>query len=93
MASAADMAEAAVRCGDRGAGEDALAAFTPLAEASGTQTILGLLARARALLADDDVAEPEYQRAIEHLRKDRVPLELARSRGMAPSAAASQGRP
>jgi DNA-binding CsgD family transcriptional regulator len=79
MASAADVAEAAVRSGDRGAGDDALAAFTPLAQASGTPTILGLLARARALLAGDDAAEPEYQRAIEYLRQERVPLELARS--------------
>jgi DNA-binding CsgD family transcriptional regulator len=79
MASAADVAEAAVRGGDRGAGEEALAAFTPLAEASGTPTILGLLARARALLAGDDAAEPEYRRAIEYLGQERVPLELARS--------------
>jgi DNA-binding CsgD family transcriptional regulator len=78
MASVADVAEAAVRCDDRAAAESAIAAFTPLAEASGTLLILGLLARARAL-AGDDAAEPEYQRAIECLRRERVPLELARS--------------
>jgi DNA-binding CsgD family transcriptional regulator len=79
MASAADVAEAAVRSDDRAVAESAVAAFTPLAEASGTPLVLGLLARARALLADDDAAEPEYQRAIECLRRERVPLELARS--------------
>jgi hypothetical protein len=63
MVSVADVVEAAIRCDDRAAAESALAAFTPLAQASGTPLILGLLARARALLADDDAAELEYRQA------------------------------
>jgi len=77
--SVADVAEAAIRCDDRAAAESALAAFTPLAEASGTPLILGLLARARALLADDDAAEPEYRQAIEYLQQSQIAQELART--------------
>ena len=79
MVSVADVAEAAIRCDDRAAAESALDAFTPLAEASGTPLILGLLARARALLADDDAAEPEYRQVIEYLQQSLVAPELART--------------
>ena len=72
--------EAGVRCGDRAAAIGALEAFTPLALASGTPLALGLLARGRALLADDDQAEAEYQQSVEHLRQSRTVPELARSR-------------
>ena len=73
--------EAGVRSGDREAATAALEAFTPLALASGTPLALGLLARGRALLADDDdQAEAEYRRSVEHLRQSRTVPELARSR-------------
>src|SRR5262249_57729016 len=70
---------AGVRSGDREAAPAALAAFAPLAEASGTHMALGFLARGRALLADDDHAEAEYRRSIDHLRESRVVPALARS--------------
>jgi DNA-binding CsgD family transcriptional regulator len=72
--------EAGVRSGDLEAATAALEASTPLALASGTHMALGLLARGRALLADDDQAEAEYQQSIEHLRQSRSVPELARSR-------------
>jgi len=71
--------EAGIRSGDREAATAALAAFAPLAEASGTHMALGFLARGRALLADDDHAEAEYRQSIDHLKQSRVVPALARS--------------
>ena len=51
----------------------------PWALASGTDLALGLLARSRALLADDDHAEAEYRLAIDHLQRCRLVPELARA--------------
>jgi hypothetical protein len=56
FAAFADVVEAGTRCGEREAAATALAAFTPWALASGTDLALGLLARSRALFADDDHA-------------------------------------
>ena len=74
-----EVVEAGTRSGDREAAAAALAAFTPRALAGGTHLALGWLARCRALLADDEHAEAEYQLAIEHLRQCRVVPELARA--------------
>jgi len=65
----------------RGAGDAtaALEAFAPWALASGTGLALGLLARSRALLADDGQAEAEYRLAIDHLQRCRLVPELARA--------------
>src|SRR5579859_2872060 len=75
----AEAAEAGTRSGNRTAAAAGLEAFTPWALASGTHWALGLLARSRALLADDAQAEPEYQLAVEHLRQCRLAPELARA--------------
>jgi DNA-binding CsgD family transcriptional regulator len=48
--------------------------------ASGTDWALGIEARSRALLSDGDSAEELYRRAIEHLGRTRVRVELARAR-------------
>jgi DNA-binding CsgD family transcriptional regulator len=74
-----ELIEAGSRCGDRAAATAALISFAPRALASGTHLSLGALARCRALLADDEHAEPEYQLAIEHLRQCRLVPELARA--------------
>ena len=74
-----DIVEAGTRCGDRDAAAAELAAFAPWALAAGTHLALGALARCRALLADDDDAEPEYRLSVEHLRQTRIAPELARS--------------
>jgi DNA-binding CsgD family transcriptional regulator/tetratricopeptide (TPR) repeat protein len=72
--------EAAVRCADRTAAAVALDAAAPWWQACGTPWSLGLLARAQALLADDEQAEEDgYRRSIEHLRQCRITPELARS--------------
>jgi DNA-binding CsgD family transcriptional regulator len=80
FAMPADVVEAGTRCGDRAAAVAALEDFTPWAIATGSHWALGLLARCRALLADDDQAEPQYRLAIEHLRQTRLAPELARAR-------------
>jgi DNA-binding CsgD family transcriptional regulator len=77
-----ELVEAGVRAGDRAAAEDALVRLTPRAEAGGTDWGLGMLAVARALLAeggpaedgraDDGLAEAHYLEAIERL--DRAGL-------------------
>ncbi len=74
-----DVVEAAVRCDDRRAATAALEAFSPRALASGSDWALGLLARCRALLADDEHGEPEYARAIELLERCRIAPQLARA--------------
>jgi DNA-binding CsgD family transcriptional regulator len=75
----AEVVEAGTRCGERETATVALAAYTPWALASGTDLALGLLARSRALLADDDHAETEHRLAIEHLKRCRLVPELART--------------
>jgi DNA-binding CsgD family transcriptional regulator len=80
MGQAAAVIVAGVRSGDRETATAALAAFAPLAQASGTPAALGLLARGRALLTGDDQAEAEYKQSIEHLRQSRAVPQQARSR-------------
>jgi DNA-binding CsgD family transcriptional regulator len=75
----ADVVEAGTRCGEGETATAALEAFTPWAMASGTDLALGLLARSRALLADDGHAEAEYRLAIGHLQRCRLIPELARA--------------
>jgi DNA-binding CsgD family transcriptional regulator len=74
-----EVVEAATRCGEIAAAADALAAFAPQATASGTGIALGVAALCRALLAADDQAEPEYELAIEHLRRSPLRPHLARA--------------
>jgi DNA-binding CsgD family transcriptional regulator len=80
LGAAAEVVEAGTRSGQQEAALTALEAFTPWALASGTHWALGLLARCRALLADDDHAETEYLLAIAHLRQSRIVPDLARGR-------------
>jgi DNA-binding CsgD family transcriptional regulator len=75
----AEVVEAGTRCGERETATVALEAFTPWALASGTDLALGLLARSRALLADDAHAEAEHRLAIDHLQRCRLVPELARA--------------
>jgi DNA-binding CsgD family transcriptional regulator len=75
----AEVVEAGTRCEEHESAAAALKAFTPWALASGTDLALGLLARSRALLADDSQAEAQYRLAIDHLRRCRLVPELARA--------------
>jgi DNA-binding CsgD family transcriptional regulator len=74
-----NVVEAAMRCGDREAATGALASLAERATASGTPWALGLLARCRALVADDLSAEVLYEEALEQLGKTTWLTEVART--------------
>jgi ATP/maltotriose-dependent transcriptional regulator MalT len=74
-----ELIEAAARTGQLDLAGAALERLTVKARASGTGWALGLEARSRALLAEDDVAEDHYREAITQLGRTRVRPELARA--------------
>ena len=74
-----DLVEAAARCGETGIADAALGRLAERALAAGTPLALGLLARSRALLADDADAEALYEKAIGHLEQCRARPQLARA--------------
>ena len=76
----ADAVEATARSGDMDTAHAALARLSERALASGTPWALGLLARARALLATDDEAEALYREAVDHLGRSGVVTDHARAR-------------
>jgi len=75
----AELIEAASRTGRREQGAEALETLSASTSASGTPWALGVEARARALLAEGDAAEPLYREAIERLQPTRLRLDLARA--------------
>ena len=77
--SLVELIEAAVRTGapERAAG--ALQQLCEATSAAATDWALGLQARSRALLADDQTAEPLYLEAIERLGRTRLRAELSRA--------------
>jgi DNA-binding CsgD family transcriptional regulator len=77
--SCAELVEAAVRSGMKDAAVEAHRRICELAEASGTDWVLGVEARSRALLSDVDTAERLYLASIEHLRRTHMRAELARA--------------
>jgi DNA-binding CsgD family transcriptional regulator len=74
-----ELIEAAARGGGREIGADALLRLSETTRASGTDWALGIEARSRALLSEDDAAEPLYLEAVERLARTLVRVELARS--------------
>jgi DNA-binding CsgD family transcriptional regulator len=74
-----DLVEAAARCGETGLAGAALGRLAERALATGTPLALGLLARSRALLADDADAEPLYEEAVKYLGQCRSVPQLARA--------------
>jgi DNA-binding CsgD family transcriptional regulator len=72
-----ELIEAAVRDGRPDEAADALDRLSERTRASGTQWALGIEARCRALLSDD---ESLYVESIERLARSRAAVELARSR-------------
>ncbi|MEU0941342.1 AAA family ATPase [Streptomyces canus] len=76
----AGMVEAGLRAGDRKAAAMAMERMEERAPLAGTPWALGLLARCRALMSDDDTAEQLYQESVSQLEKVPVAVELAWSR-------------
>ena len=74
-----DLIEAATRTDKRPVALAALERLSERSLASGTELALGLLARSRALLADDSSAENRYNEAIGHLERCQTRPELARA--------------
>ncbi len=75
-----DLIEAAVRSGQAALANAALGRLCERSLASGTDLALGLLARSRALLADEDDADVLFNDALGHLERAVTPPELARAR-------------
>ena len=74
-----ELVEAAMRSGRTDIADAALARLSQSTRAAGTDWALGIEARSRALVTEDDVAEPFYREAIERLGQTRVRVELARA--------------
>jgi DNA-binding CsgD family transcriptional regulator len=72
--------EAAVRVGDRRAAAAALARIKERAPLAGTPWALGILGRCRALMSEEDDAEPLYLESIALLGQVPMALEQAWSR-------------
>jgi DNA-binding CsgD family transcriptional regulator len=75
----AELIESAIRAGTPDLAADAFQRLTAKAQACRTGWALGIQARSRALLSQDDDAEPAFRAAIAHLSRARVRAELARA--------------
>jgi ATP/maltotriose-dependent transcriptional regulator MalT len=74
-----ELIEAAVRSGTAELAADALQKLSNRTRASGTDWALGIEARSRALLSENEAAELLYREAIERLSRTRIRAELARA--------------
>ena len=77
--SAVELIEAATRIGAREDVADAYERLSETTRASGSDWALGIEARSRALLSEDDAADRLYREAIDRLGRTRVRVELARA--------------
>ena len=67
-----DLVEAAARCSELDIAEQALARLSERARASGTAWAQGLLARARALVANGDEADEHFRLALDELSRSTI---------------------
>ena len=74
-----DLVEAAARCSDMDIAEQALARLSERAAASGTPWARGLLARARALVANGDEADEHFRLALDELSRSTIATDTART--------------
>jgi DNA-binding CsgD family transcriptional regulator len=74
-----ELVEAAARSGRPEVAAAALRRLAETTRAAGTDWGLGIEARSRALLSEDDPAEGLYREAIERLGRTRIRVELARA--------------
>jgi DNA-binding CsgD family transcriptional regulator len=75
----AEVIEAAVRCGEDQLARRLLDRLAEMAQASGTDWVLGIESRSRALVSDGDAADSLYREAIQRLAHTLVRFELARA--------------
>ena len=75
----AELVEAATRIGSLELAAEAFERLSAMTSASRTDWALGVEARSRALLSNDEDAEPLYLEAIDRLRRTRVRAELIRA--------------
>jgi DNA-binding CsgD family transcriptional regulator len=68
-----------VRSGEPGRAAGALQRLSGIAHACGTDWVLGLEARSRALVSDGEAAEHLYREAIDRLGRTRLRVELGRA--------------
>jgi DNA-binding CsgD family transcriptional regulator len=73
-----EMVEAAAHCGENELATEALHQLDERAQASATETALGLAARSKALVSEGSEADSEYRSAISYL--ERAPVALYRAR-------------
>jgi DNA-binding CsgD family transcriptional regulator len=74
-----ELVEAATRSGNPDRAAVALQELAEMTRASGTDWALGIEARSRALLSENEAAERLYREAIDRLGRTRVRVELARA--------------
>jgi DNA-binding CsgD family transcriptional regulator len=74
-----ELIESAARTGAHTTATDGLARLSDQASVSGTDWVVGIEARSRALLIEGDEADTLYREAIERLGRTRVRAELARA--------------
>ncbi|GAA2025283.1 LuxR family transcriptional regulator [Catenulispora yoronensis] len=74
-----DLVEAAARSGDELTAKDALRRLEERATVAGTPWALGLLARCRALMSDDDQTASLFEEAVELLDRTPIRTESARA--------------
>jgi DNA-binding CsgD family transcriptional regulator len=77
--AAAELVEAAARCGMTEVAADTCRWLAEMTSASGTDWALGVEARSRALLAEGKSAESLYRESITYLGRSLVRAELARA--------------
>ena len=74
-----ELIEAAARIGESETAAEALRRLEAVTTARGTNWALGVQARSRALLSDDDAAERLYRESIERLGRTQIRADLARA--------------
>lgn len=74
-----DLVEAAARCGEPTLAAEGLERLSSRASASGSPWARGLLARARALTAGDEVADDHFRTALDELSRCSIATDLART--------------
>jgi hypothetical protein len=74
-----ELIEAAARIGESETAAEALRRLEAVTTASGTNWALGVEARSRALLSDDDAVERLYCESIERLGRTQIRADLARA--------------